>query len=1025
MKYCTFLLMSFFLPLAVIHAQQIGIPRIDAMPDFPQPYQMRDWKQVAVRYDSLVFAQASGQYMPFLSVGSAGVNYPELRPIFMDSYVGSSSHGAQREAINVIPAIVGASLVGADKTTHFGVDWVSKVRDFYNLKNGELVYLNGPSDRSGHDWWYETMPNVFFYQLYDLYPDTPGFGDHFLAVANRWLEAVEAMGAGTTPWEVPFMNYRAWNLKEMKPLNEGVKEPEAAGAIAWILYHAYQRTGDQRYLHGAEAALDFLDGLTVNPSYELQLPYGVITAARMNAELGAQYDLEKMISWCFDRGDLRGWGSIVGSWGGMDVSGLIGEANDQGNDYAFIMNGFQQAAALAPLVKYDKRYTRAIAKWILNMANASRLFYSAYLPENQQSDFDWCATNDPQAVIAYEAIKEVWQGTALYARGDSKDAGWASTNLGLYGSSHVGYLGALLAPTNVEGILTIDVNVTDFFVDSPFPTYMVYNPYAESKLVEIQLGDQSKDVYDAISETFILNNVTGTSEVIIGPGEVLLISYIPSGSVVGAEEGRLISNDHVLDYHYGYDFAENLRIRALSATSNPAETGVADTIYCTAQGGEALQYEWYVDDLLQMSDSAAFIWTPEDIGLARIRVVVHAGDKAVEDSLQLDVVAVIPAYPVIDTLFADRRWYQPNDDFWVETEVHDPKGLDFDLDWSVDNATILEQNESKIKVQAPSHGGIISINLTASNYDKQTRQTLQILVTEDAERIAPLVHLPLNESPRDVSDNRFSTTLQGGSYMRGQTEAAEEVLVLSGQADELLIANDPALNFSKAITISFWAYFTDFGQERFVISHGGWEQRWKVSTTTDKRLRWTVNTAAGIKDLDASMILEPSTWYHFTVVYNDGAMQIFANGQLDTFVSHSGEINSAEVDIVIGKRLPGDAQYYLKGRVDEIRIYEEPVGPTQAAMLPVEWYEEPPLSVRSPRTLIYPNPVEQGGFVNIKSSSLKRVMITDMAGKRIDELKMTKAAEGTFNIDLSTVRSGVYLLYPYGASGECYKLVVK
>jgi hypothetical protein len=38
------------------------------------------------------------------------------------------------------------------------------------------------------------------------------------------------------------------------------------------------------------------------------------------------------------------------------------------------MNGFQQAAALAPLPKYDKRYARAIAKWILNLANASRLF---------------------------------------------------------------------------------------------------------------------------------------------------------------------------------------------------------------------------------------------------------------------------------------------------------------------------------------------------------------------------------------------------------------------------------------------------------------------------------------------------------------------------------------------------------------------------------------------------------------------------------------------------------------------------
>ena len=68
----------------------------------------------------------------------------------------------------------------------------------------------------------------------------------------------------------------------------------------------------------------------------------------MNAEIGARYDIEKMLNWSFNRGDLRGWGTIVGTWGGFDVSGLVGEANDGGNDYAFQLNGVQQAAALAP-----------------------------------------------------------------------------------------------------------------------------------------------------------------------------------------------------------------------------------------------------------------------------------------------------------------------------------------------------------------------------------------------------------------------------------------------------------------------------------------------------------------------------------------------------------------------------------------------------------------------------------------------------------------------------------------------------
>ena len=38
----------------------------------------------------------------------------------------------------------------------------------------------------------------------------------------------------------------------MEPLDSGVKQPEAAGAIAWILYNAYLETGEDRYRIGAE-----------------------------------------------------------------------------------------------------------------------------------------------------------------------------------------------------------------------------------------------------------------------------------------------------------------------------------------------------------------------------------------------------------------------------------------------------------------------------------------------------------------------------------------------------------------------------------------------------------------------------------------------------------------------------------------------------------------------------------------------------------------------------------------------------
>lgn len=549
---------------------QIQIPRVGKMPDLPVPYEMRNWKEIALGYDKLVYdTEKSGDYFPLVEQKGIGNNYSSIIPMYMPAYVGNSN---QAEAINILPSIIGASLVGIDKSNQDGNNWVSKIVEFYNRKNEQNLYLNNYSSKSGGDWWYDVMPNIYFYQLYTLYPLTPKFNTQFISVAEQWYSAVVAMGGSSNPWNIPYMNYRGWHFEEMQPNTEGVPEPEAAGAIAWILYNAFKNTGDTKYLNGARWCMDYLNSLDVNPSYELQLPYGVLNAARMNAEQGTAYDIEKLINWCFDRGPLRGWGVIVGQWDGKDMSGLIGEANDSENDYAFAMNGFQQAAALAPLIKYDERFAKDIAKWLLNLANSSRFFYSKYLSEDKQTDFEWCNRNDPSSVIAYEAIKENWNGKYLYATGDAKINGWAPTNLALYGSSSVGYLASIIETTNIDGVLLIDLNITDFFGNNVIPTYLIYNPYNQIVNVEIDTGVSAVDIYDVISEKIIIENVSGQTIVQMDVNQVMMLKYLPVGSELNQYDGKLMLGETVIDYNYGLslsavDLIQNNRLRVYP---NPA-----------------------------------------------------------------------------------------------------------------------------------------------------------------------------------------------------------------------------------------------------------------------------------------------------------------------------------------------------------------------------------------------------------------------------------------------------------------------
>ncbi|MDD1641827.1 MAG: hypothetical protein LUQ29_00970, partial [Methylococcaceae bacterium] len=194
---------------------QLNITRIDQMPDLPAPLLIRDWKTVAHTYDSYVFnANKTGQYLPLIRLGTRGqFNYADNTPLFLDSYVGADDHLNQAEAINIMPAIVGASLAGIDKSNQNGMNWAAMTKDFFNLKNGQNVYLNSYSATSGDDWWYDVMPNVYFYQLRSIYPDAaPEFSAQFTMVADRWLYCVKQSGGSTTPWSVPDMNYRAFNL---------------------------------------------------------------------------------------------------------------------------------------------------------------------------------------------------------------------------------------------------------------------------------------------------------------------------------------------------------------------------------------------------------------------------------------------------------------------------------------------------------------------------------------------------------------------------------------------------------------------------------------------------------------------------------------------------------------------------------------------------------------------------------------------------------------------------------------------
>ncbi len=692
---------------AIEGASQSTISRVERMPNIPQPYAMRDWSQVTRDYiDLLLDFDRRGEHLPLVRWRDESRTMVSL-----PAYVGGESGP---EAINYLAAVVSGSLVGLDMRSYRGQDWAKMGENFFNAEEG--VYVNRIGASTGDSFWYDIFPNVLFYQLTALYPDDPARDRQALSVALKWHEACEALGGKINPPSLPNFDHTGLNLKTMKPVERGRFESEGAAGVAWLEYMAWVRFEDPRFLTAADWAIRSLEAKPddESPLYEVLLPYGALVAARMNGELGRDYDVAKLVNACFEprgRPQARpGWGVISDRWNGLDAHGLVGSTTD-GGGYAFAMNSFQWAGALAPLARYDTRYAHDIGKWVLNLANAARLFYPDAHDAEHQSSYAWSQTHDAKSSIAYEGIRkwkrgmrsarddyrttrgrivegsytsthfrrevppnrQVFEETAgvadpfehiwefdlpkaeerwlvvaaeridgghaenvfrfsfsadpdgpyapafsvsggdsaqlvelpaalrnkLYVKAESGDRsnGWtgpdqlsvdamaisyrssigpfaqgdavvtfidllkeatvpivlyrpasAATDLGLYGSSHVGILGGIIKPTNVEHILQLDLLKTDYFHAEAYPTFLYYNPHTSAKTVQIDVGPNAKDIYDAVSGEFLQRNARGLARITIPADTARIAVLAPAGGKMRREARRILIDNVVVRY---------------------------------------------------------------------------------------------------------------------------------------------------------------------------------------------------------------------------------------------------------------------------------------------------------------------------------------------------------------------------------------------------------------------------------------------------------------------------------------------
>ena len=545
--------------------KQEPIQRVIDMPQHPQPYKMLNWHEKALNFDEFIFdTLAEGEYHPFIWFDNNSRNINQ-RTFGLYTVIGDVRQGADvnkgefHEAINSLGALMGAGLVGIDKTNQDGLNYVKMVQNYFNSANGWNIMMNNTCPEVallgggyGRDWWYDVFPNVLYYAVSDIFKGVENADKLQYTIANQFYKADSVMDGN--------YNYSYFNYATMTgERNQIPPQQDAAAGHAYVLYNAYQKFGNEKFLEGAKSAMHALESQTESRFYEVLMPFGALTAARLNAEYGTSYDINKILDWTFDgcKAEIgrTGWGIISDRFGDFDVHGLQGSTID-GGGYAFLMNTFDMAWPLVPMVRYAPQYANSIGKWMLNAANAARLFYPYEIPDKNQSLPE--LKDITRNIIAYEGIRKVdvygderLKGVSPVALGDGPH--WVVNQprhsmFSIYGSAHVGIFGSIVSTTNVEQVLRLNCLATDFYGADAYPTYLYYNPYNEAKNIIYAYSGDAIDLYDVITEKVIAANVKSDTEFTIENQTSRLLVAIPAGSNIEHRDEKVYANEIVISF---------------------------------------------------------------------------------------------------------------------------------------------------------------------------------------------------------------------------------------------------------------------------------------------------------------------------------------------------------------------------------------------------------------------------------------------------------------------------------------------
>ncbi|MCC6461764.1 MAG: fibronectin type III domain-containing protein [Saprospiraceae bacterium] len=197
----------------------------------------------------------------------------------------------------------------------------------------------------------------------------------------------------------------------------------------------------------------------------------------------------------------------------------------------------------------------------------------------------------------------------------------------------------------------------------------------------------------------------------------------------------------------------------------------------------------------------------------------------------------------------------------------------------------------------------------------------------------PVANYSFTGNAQDFSASNNHATVHGATPTQDRFGWANAAFLFDGAQSFIQAPNAAALN-SDYTTVCFWIKVTELPiqGEAYLLSFGGWQERWKISLPPHGKLVWTTNNSSGISDMDAgdANALSPGAWKHLAFVHNGTKDLIYINGVQVAEKNVSGTMSSTARPLGIGYN-PIDKGNYFKGALDEVVIFDNALNATEIA----------------------------------------------------------------------------------------------